>query len=86
MDLDKGEVNMINYQESIPKMPKDVCEDFKKRCHVLCVYVCVCVCTCVYMCVHACMCVYAYVCVCVHVCLHMGDHSFFAPHNTAINY
>ena len=67
VDLDKDEVNTVNYQESVPKMPMTVCEDFKKRCcELMCVCArtpaCMCICVCMYVCVwyvlHVC-------CVCV---------------------
>ena len=61
VDLDKDEVKMVNYQENIPKMPKEVCEDFKKRCHVL-YNMFVCVCVCVRLCVCVC-CLFIYACV-----------------------
>ena len=78
VDLDKDEVNAVNYQESVPKMPMAVCEDFKKRCcELICVYVCACARTRACMCAHvhvcafvfACMrCVYG-CCVCMYVCV-----------------
>lgn len=31
VDLDKDDVKLKNFQEILPKMPKEACEDFKKR-------------------------------------------------------
>jgi len=38
VDLDKDEVTMLNFQETVPKIPKTLCEEFKKRsCGLTCV-------------------------------------------------
>ena len=41
--LDKDEVEKVNFQGGIPEMPKEVCEDFKKRCGLMKTCACMCV-------------------------------------------